>query len=294
MIKYCNYDISHDIISLQDYLCVSFIGLLAKNSGLDGGFEMVTYLVDYENVNKDGLNGVSKLDSSHSVYIFYSEKADSMTFGLHRRLMETKANVDFFRVTVGTKNSLDFQLVSFLGYLIAKHEKETFVIVSKDTGFNSVVDFWSRKKINISRSESITNDKQHVSEILLEKVTDALGPELSKYAQCACKAIQSSSSKTEVNNYIAKNLPQADRQYVGDIYGKIKALISAEVPKEEDPLYHQLKGLVDEQYIEIVSCAIKERKSKSGIHTYLVKELKNQQIATEIYSNIKPLLKDKS
>ena len=51
---------------------------------------------------------------------------------------------------------------------------------------------------------------------------------------------------------------------------------------------------VDEKYIEIVSKAIKERKSKSGIHTYLVKNLKNQQIATEIYNKIKPLLKDKS
>lgn len=255
---------------------------------------MVNYLVDYENVNKDGLNGVGKLDSNHSVYIFYSEKADSMTFGLHKRLMETKASVDFFKVKVGTKNSLDFQLVSFLGYLIAKNEEDTFVVVSKDTGYNSVVEFWSRKKINISRSESIISDTQQASEILLEKVTDVLGPELAKYALCACKAIQSSSSKVEVNNYLSKNLPQEDRQYVGEIYGKIKALIPAETPKEEDPLYRQLKGLVDEKYIEIVSRAIKERKSKSGIHTYLVKELKSQQTATEIYNKIKPLLKDKS
>lgn len=254
---------------------------------------MANYLVDYENVNKDGLNGIGKLDSNNSVYIFYSEKADSMTFGLHRRLMETKANVEFFKVTVGTKNSLDFQLVSFLGYKIAKNEEENYVIVSKDTGYNSVVEFWSRKKISISRWESIKCDTQHSTEILLEKVTDALGSELSKYAQCACKAIQSSSSKLEVNNYLSKNLPQDDRQYVGDIYGKIKTLIPKEKLKE-DSVNTQLKGLVDEKYIEIVSRAIRERKSKNGIHTYLVKNLKNQQTATEIYNKIKPLLKDKS
>lgn len=254
---------------------------------------MANYLVDYENVNKDGLNGIGKLDSNNSVYIFYSEKADSMTFGLHRRLMETKANVEFFKVAVGTKNSLDFQLVSFLGYKIAKNEDESYVIVSKDKGYDSVVEFWSRKKVSISRVESIVIDKQHSTDILLEKVADILGPELSKYAQCACKAIQNSSSKLEVNNYLSKNLPQDGRQYVGDIYGKIKTLIPKEKLKE-DSVNTQLKGLVDEKYIEIVSRAIRERKSKSGIHTYLVKNLKNQQTATEIYNKIKPLLKDKS
>ena len=255
---------------------------------------MVNYLVDYENVNRDGLNGVGKLDSNNSVYIFYSEKADSMTFGLHKRLMETEANVEYFKATVGTKNSLDFQLVSFLGYKIAQNEEESYVIVSKDTGYNSVVEFWSRKKIKISRAESITSDRQHSSENLLEKVAEVLGPELSKYSQCAYKAIKCSSSKVEVNNYLNKNLPQEDRQYAGVIYGKIKSLIPAETPKEENSLNTQIKGLVDEKYIEIVSKAIKERKSKSGIHTYLVKNLKNQQIATEIYNKIKPLLKDKS
>ena len=51
------------------------------------------YLIDYENVKIDGLNGISKLAEEDVVCIFYSENTDSMIFGLHRRLNETKAQL---------------------------------------------------------------------------------------------------------------------------------------------------------------------------------------------------------
>ena len=80
------------------------------------------FLVDYENVKTQGLNGISKLTESDTVCIFYSENADNMTFGLHRRLMETKANVQYQKVEVGYKNALDFQLSSYLGYVISQNK----------------------------------------------------------------------------------------------------------------------------------------------------------------------------
>lgn len=38
------------------------------------------FLVDYENVNRDGLNGVTKLSEEDCVRIYYSESAQTMTF----------------------------------------------------------------------------------------------------------------------------------------------------------------------------------------------------------------------
>ena len=37
---------------------------------------MTTYLVDYENVKGDGLNGINNLTDKDKVHIFYSENAD--------------------------------------------------------------------------------------------------------------------------------------------------------------------------------------------------------------------------
>ena len=47
---------------------------------------MNIYVVDFENVNSQGLNGIDRLDSTDQVIIFYSENADSMTFDLHEQI----------------------------------------------------------------------------------------------------------------------------------------------------------------------------------------------------------------
>ena len=58
---------------------------------------MATYLVDYENVRCDDLIGISKLGEEDRVILFYSEKADKISIGLHRRILECKAAIDLQR-----------------------------------------------------------------------------------------------------------------------------------------------------------------------------------------------------
>ena len=188
---------------------------------------MAIYFIDYENVHVDGLNGVAKLGEDDSVCIFYSEKANSLTFGLHKRLTESKAHIEYIKVSLGTPNSLDYQLTSILGYKIAKEEGKEFIIVSKDKGFDSTVEFWAKKQINISRVENLTSDAQK-----------------------------------------AKN----------------------EQPQEVS----ELIGKNNKQYVELIEKALKKRKSKQGVHTYLMNEIRNSKKVAELYKAIKPLLKDKS
>ena len=52
---------------------------------------MAYYLIDFENVKSRGMEGVELLAEEDTVCIFYSDNADSMTFDLHRKLNETKA-----------------------------------------------------------------------------------------------------------------------------------------------------------------------------------------------------------
>ena len=110
---------------------------------------MAVYLIDYENVNTDGLNGISRLSAEDTVIIFYSENADRMTFGLHRRLNESKATIDIRKVDVGGSNALDFQLGTYLGYLIALNRDEQYCIVSNDRGYNHVANFWGKQKVKV-------------------------------------------------------------------------------------------------------------------------------------------------
>lgn len=121
---------------------------------------MATYLIDYENVNKDGLNGVSKLTENDHVVIFYSAKADRMTFGLHRRLNETRAKVEYKKVDVGGHNALDFQLATFLGYLISEDADEEYCVVSNDRGFEYLTGFWREPKYRVTLAREIATSAQ--------------------------------------------------------------------------------------------------------------------------------------
>ncbi|MBR0485265.1 MAG: hypothetical protein IJJ69_10885 [Oscillospiraceae bacterium] len=107
------------------------------------------YLVDYENVHKAGLNGIEELKSTDTVIIFYSANADSLSFELHHYLGEAKAKVDYIKVDTEGKNALDFQLSSYIGYLIGRDEHCKCFIVSNDKGYHNVRDFWLKRDAKI-------------------------------------------------------------------------------------------------------------------------------------------------
>ncbi len=110
---------------------------------------MATYMIDYENVKTGGLNGISRLTEADKVIIFYSENANRLTFDLHRRLMECKASIEYREVSVGGHNALDFQLVTYLGFLIAQNKNGQYLIISNDRGFEYVVNFWRKDGLAI-------------------------------------------------------------------------------------------------------------------------------------------------
>ncbi|MCI5494083.1 MAG: PIN domain-containing protein [Lachnospiraceae bacterium] len=112
---------------------------------------MAYFLIDFENVKSDGMTGIIKLSAEDKVCIFYSEKADSLSFGMHKQLNETLAEVTYRKVEVGTRNALDFQLATCLGFLVANTlaeggSNECFYVVSKDTGYVSLENYWKKNQ----------------------------------------------------------------------------------------------------------------------------------------------------
>ena len=105
---------------------------------------MATYLIDYENVKSEGIKGIAQLSEEDRVVIFYSHNADTITFEAMDMIFNSKAQVSKYKILCGGKNALDFQLSTYLGYLIHEAKDSYFYIVSKDNGFKHVVDFWKR------------------------------------------------------------------------------------------------------------------------------------------------------
>ncbi|MCF0134938.1 MAG: hypothetical protein HUJ69_00770, partial [Lachnospiraceae bacterium] len=119
----------------------------------------MVYLIDYENVGVHGLDGLSKLTEGDEVCIFYSDKADTLTFSLHKKLQEAKATISYRKVETGAKNALDFQLATYLGYLIGinRDNQKDYCVVSKDKGFEALACYWKKQKITVRMVVDCTN-----------------------------------------------------------------------------------------------------------------------------------------
>ena len=76
--------------------------------------------------------------------IFYSNNADTLTFEAMDMIMSSKAQIRKFKIARGGQNALDFQLSSYLGFLIHENLNPYFYIISRDNGFHYVIDFWKR------------------------------------------------------------------------------------------------------------------------------------------------------
>ena len=112
------------------------------------------YLMDYENVKS--FTGIQSLKKADRIIIFYTKNASSLTFEDHINLKNASVEMEYKKVAVG-KNALDFQLSSYLGFLIGQGDSD-FCIISKDQGFDSIIDFWKNEKgISIKRQECLTN-----------------------------------------------------------------------------------------------------------------------------------------
>lgn len=115
----------------------------------------MVYLIDYENVKN--LTGIQELKKTDTVIIFYTENAKSLTFEDHINIKNAAVEIDYKKVTTG-KNALDFQLSSYLGFLIGQGRTD-FCIISKDQGFDSVISFWKNEKnISIKRRDCLVKD----------------------------------------------------------------------------------------------------------------------------------------
>ena len=199
------------------------------------------FLIDYENVNVSGFDGLSSLTENDVVILFYSENANTLTFGLHKRINEAKATIQFQKVSVKTKNALDFQLCSYLGYLIRdkmsdESEKNDYYIVSNDQGYSILPDYWKKRGIDVvvvsnlkkesvtinqpvKQSVSISQPDSNISEMEMKLKTVLTTKE--DIAE-AVRIVNTSKTKVEVNNNLCKKFQSKG----GSIYKAIKSLIA--------------------------------------------------------------------
>lgn len=183
---------------------------------------MAIYLIDFENVHSDGLKGIEKLERSDECYIFYSEHAGVLTFNMHKKITESRAKIYYVEAQVGMKNALDFQLVSYLGYMLREKPEATYCLISNDKAFELVSKFWQDKGVNVTSAVSLDKAANAAQYSKISAELEKLLADRSE-REFVEKCINELSTKSGINNRIVKKYGTTR---AGEIYKLIKPLLS--------------------------------------------------------------------
>lgn len=117
------------------------------------------FYIDYENINEYGCKGIASLGKDDIIVIYYSQKAQKLTFELHISLCETKAKKEYKKMRdIKIKNNLDVNLLSDLDKIMAKDKdkKGEYYIVSKDKGYDNFVNVQKDRGYIIKKISAIS------------------------------------------------------------------------------------------------------------------------------------------
>jgi len=119
------------------------------------------YLVDTENVGSAWKELLPQKGSKDLIILFFTEHSPGISYYDLDIIRQYPSSFDMIECIPG-KNGLDFQLVSYLGYLIKTAPKTDYIIVTNDTGFDSVVKFWNQREMSVVRrsKSELTAPKQ--------------------------------------------------------------------------------------------------------------------------------------
>lgn len=131
------------------------------------------FYIDSENV---GDSWFDLLETSYDkIFVFYTGRSPRIAYPQAIQLMNATNKPEFVKCYEGN-NGLDFQLVSYLGYELHADNSNEMIIVSNDTGFDTVVNFWIDRGMNVKRvtSSNLLNS-QFESEMKVTENTQSLG-----------------------------------------------------------------------------------------------------------------------
>lgn len=110
-------------------------------------------LIDLENVQPKNLNLL--LEHPFKIYVFVGENQTKIPFDLAAIMQSFGENAKYIKISGNGNNALDFHLAYYLGKLSAIHTDAYFHIISKDTGFDPLVQHLKKNKFHVFRHKDL-------------------------------------------------------------------------------------------------------------------------------------------
>lgn len=111
-------------------------------------------LIDYENVQPKAVSG---LDADHfKVFLFVGANQNKLPYELTTALHKLgNHRAEYIKMGGNGTNTLDFHIAFYIGQLAAQDPEGYFHIISKDTGFDPLIQHLKDRKIAALRSKAL-------------------------------------------------------------------------------------------------------------------------------------------
>lgn len=108
--------------------------------------------VDFENIQEVDASVVGTRSVNFTILL--GAKQTRLDAGLVEKLMEHAASVQLIRLASSGRNALDLTLAYYLGRTVSAHPSASIHIISKDTGFDPLVEHLRSRHIQACRHDS--------------------------------------------------------------------------------------------------------------------------------------------
>jgi hypothetical protein len=110
-------------------------------------------LIDYESVQPQD---VSALKQDHfRVIVFVGAHQSKIAFEIAASLQQMGPNVEYVKISGAGPNALDFHIAFYIGQLAGKDPEAYFHIVSKDAGFDPLLNHLKSRKLRALRAKTV-------------------------------------------------------------------------------------------------------------------------------------------
>ena len=110
-------------------------------------------LIDFENVQPENLDVFSA--DHFKVIVFVGASQTKVPFDVAIAMQKLGSRAEYVKISGNGPNALDFHIAFYIGQISAKEPDAVFHIISKDTGFDPLIQHIKTKKIFSSRTKDI-------------------------------------------------------------------------------------------------------------------------------------------
>lgn len=101
-------------------------------------------LIDYENVQPESVSVLNQ--ENVKVFVFLGENQTKLPVSIVSVLQSMGERAEYVQISGKGSNALDFHIAYYIGKLVAAQPTACFHIVSKDTGFDPLIQYLKRNK----------------------------------------------------------------------------------------------------------------------------------------------------